>query len=115
MEASEYILKNNNGKTGEFFKDSINNFDFSIKNIYEVKKIVSGNEDKIKPTVFSKICSTTGLVIFLIKDSLEYIGVIHNIKKNIPFFSLKYLEFIGDLQNKIEKYKNYIKTISNNI
>ena len=115
MEASEYILKNNNGKTGEFFKDSINNFDFSIKNIYEVKKIVSGNEDKIKPTVFSKICSTTGLVIFLIKDSLEYIGVIHNIKKNIPFFSLKYLEFIGDLQNKIEKYKNYIKTINNNI
>ena len=115
MEASEYILKNNNGKTGEFFKDSINNFDFSIKNIYEIKKIVSGNEDKIKPTVFSKICATTGLIIFLIKDTLEYIGIIHNIKKNIPNLLLKYLEFIGEIQNKIDNYKNYIKKINNNI
>ena len=114
-EASEFILNNNNGKTGEFFKESINSFDFSIKNIYKIKKIVNGNEDRIKPTVFSKICQTTGLVIFLIKDSLEYIGIINNPKKNIPSLLLKYLEYIGDIQNKIENYINNLKKLNNNM
>ena len=114
-EAGEFILNNNNGKTGEFFKESIDSFDFSIKNIYKIKKIVSGNEDRIKPTVFSKICQTTGLVIFLIKDSLEYIGILTNPKKNIPSLLLKYLEYIGDIQNKIENYINNLKKLNNNM
>ena len=114
MEASDYILKNNNDKTGEFFKESVKNFDFSIKNIYEVKKIVNGNEDKIKPSTFSKICGTTGLIIFLIKDTLEYMGVIHNSKKSIPILQLKYLEYIGEIQQKMEKFINDIKKMNNN-
>ena len=109
IEACEYILSNNNGKTGEFFKESINNFDFSTKNIYEIKKIINGNLDKIKPNVYSKICGTTGLLIFLIKDTLEYIGIIHSLKKNIPSIMLKYLEYIEETQNNIEKYINIIK------
>ena len=114
MEASDYILNNNGGKTGEFFKESINNFDFSIKNIYEVKKIVNGNEEKIKPSAFSKICGTTGLVIFLIKDILEYMGIIHSTKKSIPILELKYLEYIREIQTKIENYINDIKKMNNN-
>ena len=47
IEVCEYILNNNNDKTGEFFKESINNFDFSPKNIYEIKKIINGNLEKI--------------------------------------------------------------------
>ena len=114
-EASEYILKTNNGKIGDFFKESIKNFDFSIKNIYKVKKVLNGNEEKIKPTVFSKYCGTTGLIIFLIKDTLEYLGIIHNVKKNIPCLLLKYLEYVKEIQNKIENYINDIKKINNNI
>ena len=114
IEACEYILNNNNGKTGEFFKESIHNFDFSPQNIYEIKKIVGGNVDKIKPNVYSRICGTTGLLIFLIKDTLEYIGIIHSIKKNIPSIMLKYLEYIGEIQNNIEKYINIIKKFNDN-
>ena len=114
IEACEYILNNNNGKTGEFFKESINNFDFSIKNIYEIKKIINGNLDKIKPNVFSKICGTTGLLIFLIKDTLEYIGIMHNLKKNAPSIMLKYLEYIEEIQKNIEKYINIIKKFNDN-
>ena len=114
IEACEYILNNNNGKTGEFFKESINSFDFSVKNIYEIKKIINGNVDKIKPNVYSRICGTTGLLIFLIKDTLEYIGIIHSIKKNIPSIMLKYLEYIGEIQNNIEKYINIIKKFNDN-
>ena len=113
LEASDYILNNNNGKTGDFFKESINNFDFSIKNIYEINKLVYGYKDKIKPNIYSKICGTTGLIIFMIKDSLEYMGVLHSTKKNIPSLVIKYLEFIEEIQNKIEKYMKFNKSFNN--
>ena len=114
IEVCEYILNNNNDKTGEFFKESINNFDFSPKNIYEIKKIINGNLEKIKPNIYSRICGTTGLLIFLIKDTLEYIGIIHSLKKNIPSIMLKYLEYIEKIQNKIEKYISIIKKFNDN-
>ena len=115
MEASDYILNNNNGKTGEFFKEAIKNFDFSAKNIYELKKIVKDQADKIKPQTYSKICSTTGLIVFLIKDTFEFIGIINNTKKNVPSLLLKYLEYIKDIQSKTEEYINYLKKINGNI
>ena len=115
FEASEYILNNNNNKTGDFFKESANNFDFSIRNIFELKRIVNGNEDKIKPTIFSKICGTTGLIIFLIKDSLEYCGIFHSNKKNIPCLLLKYLEYIQEILNKVDNYIDNLKQLNNNV
>jgi hypothetical protein len=113
-EVSDYILKNNNGSTGEFFKNSIKNFDFSAKNLYEVKKLVSGHEDKIKPSAVSKICQTTGLIIFMIKDTLEYVGIIDS-KKSVPALKLKVLEYIGELQTKIESYIENIRKINNRV
>ena len=110
--ASEHILKSNNGKTGDFFKNSIANFDFSYKNIYEIKKLINGQEDKIKPSFYSRICGTTGLFVFLIKDILEYIGILQNFNKNVPSIMLNYLKYIGELQNKIEFYINNIKKIN---
>ena len=115
LEASDYILNNCNGKLGEFFKESVNNFDFSIENIHEVKKIVGENKDKIKPSSYSKICGTTGLVIFLVKDTLEYIGVLHSAKKNIPSLLLKYSEYIEKIQKKIENYINYIQKFNDKV
>ena len=114
LEASDYILNNNNGKTGEFFKESINNFDFSIKNIYQINKLVYSHKDQLKPSIFSKICGTTGLIIFLIKDTLEYIGILHSLKKNMPYIVIRYLEFIQNMQNKIEKYMKVINGFNQN-
>jgi hypothetical protein len=110
--ASEHILKSNNGKTGDFFKNSIPNFDFSYKNIYEVKKLINGQEGKIKPSFYSQICGTTGLFVFLIKDILEYIGILQNYNKNVPSIMLSYLKYVGELQNKFELYINNIKKIN---
>lgn len=110
--ASDYILKNNNGKTGDFFRSSINNFDFSYKNIYEIKKLINGQENKIKPSFYSKICGTTGLFVFLIKDILEYIGILQNYDRNVPSIMLGYLKYVGELQNRIEIYINNIKKLN---
>ena len=40
-------------------------------------------EKKISPQFFSKVCGTTGLIIFLIRDALEYTGIIID-KKTLP-------------------------------
>ena len=113
--ATEYILLNCKDNLGDFFNNSLNNFDLSYRNIYEIRKIVHGNEDKIKPVIYSNLCGTTGLVIFLIKDVLEYLGIIINYKKNIPGIMIKYLEYINNNKNKVENYINKIKNFVLNI
>ena len=104
IQASDYILNNSNGKIGDFFRDSVENFEFSGKNIYEAKKLINGKEDQLKPANFTKICGTTGLVVFLIKDTLEYCGILLSLKKNVPSLCLKYLEYIAEMQSKMKKY-----------
>ena len=113
--AAEYILSNCNDNLGDFFNNSLNDFDLGFRNIYEIQKIVHGNEDKIKPVVYSNICGTTGLVIFLVKDVLEYLGIIINYKKNIPGIMIKYLEHINSNKNKVENYICKIKDFIVNI
>ena len=113
LEASDYILNKSNGKIGDFFKEASENFDYSPKNLYEVKKIIFGNEEKIKPIYFTKICPTTGFVTFLIKDTLEYCGLTISLKKNVPSICLNYLEYIKDMQDKIQKLIDDIDEWSN--
>ena len=99
-------------KVGDVFKQLVNNFDFSKENIYKIKNIIKGNEDKLKPKYYSKICATTGLVIFLVKDILEYLGLNTNNKSNTAAI-LANLEFLEKMKSKIPSYlkllQNYIK------
>ena len=104
----QYISDNIKGdKIGDLFKIIVNNFDFSQENIFQIKKIIKGNEDKLKPKYYSKICQTTGLVIFLIKDILEYLGL-NQTKKTSPAIILANLEFLEKMKTKIP---NYLKTL----
>ena len=113
MEASEYILNHNEGKTGDFFKNSVENFDFDVKNLYEIKKLLIGKEENLKPNYFRNIEGTTGLIFFVIKDALEYSGVILSMKKNVPFFCLKYLEYVEELHSNLIGYIENRKILSN--
>ena len=109
----KYILDNiKDDKIGDLFKDIVNNFDFSQENIFQLKNIVKGNEDKLKPKYYSKICQTTGLIIFLVKDILDYLGLNQN-KKSSPAIMLANLEFLEKMKTKIPNYlkvlQKYIK------
>ena len=106
----KFLLENNNSQTGTYFINSIQNFDFSPENLYKVKRIIGSKANEIKPTNYSKICGTTGLVIFLIKDTLEYCGIIQNDKKNIPSIVFKNLEFLEKIENKVDKYIDMLKS-----
>jgi hypothetical protein len=109
----KYILDNiKDDKIGDLFKDIVNNFDFCQENIFQLKNIVKGNEDKLKPKYYSKICPTTGLIIFLVKDILDYLGL-NQSKKSSPAIMLANLEFLEKMKTKIPNYlkilQKYIK------
>ena len=107
--ARNYILSNNNDETGSFFEKYIPEFDFSPKNIFKIKKLINGKEDKLKPLIYENICKTTGLVIFIIKDSLEYCGIILNNKKTKPKVLINYLEYLKGNLNKTKEYIDKLK------
>ena len=84
IKCTEYMGKNSNGKIGTFILEKFKGITFEHKKIFLLNKLLVGMKKKIIPNYFSKICGTTGLLIFLIKDTLEYCGVIVNEKKTQP-------------------------------
>ena len=66
---------------------------------------------KINPNYFSKICGTTGLLIFLIKDTLEYCGVIINDKKTQPARILDNLLYYKNTIDTLAQYIDYLSGI----
>ena len=81
VKCTEYLNSNGKGKIGNFILEKIEKCDYSNKTIYYIEKILKGKKDNISPSYFSKICGSTGLLIFLIKEMLEYCGVIISPKK----------------------------------
>lgn len=109
-EARIYFLENDDNKIGYFIKDNISEFDFTNENIYKLKKLTKGYEEKLKPTNYEKICETTTLFTFIIKDALEYCGIIYNKEKNNPSITISYLEFIREKLNDIKEYIDILKS-----
>lgn len=107
--ACAYILENNNNKTGTFFIQLIDDFIFTNENIDIVKRLCWGRLSNLKPTYYSKICGTTSLIIFLLKDALEYCGVIQNDKKNVPGIVYNSLCFLKGVEERMNKYIDYLK------
>ena len=109
-EASNFFLENNNNKIGSFIKEYITEFDYTKENIYKIKKLVMGKEDKLKPTYYENICKTTALISFIIKDSLEYCGIIPKENKMMPGVYISYLEYLKENLNKCKEYMYLIKS-----
>jgi len=61
----------------------VKNFNFSDDNLYKIARMCEYKDKKITPSFYSKVCGTTGLIIFLIRDALEYTGIIID-KKTLP-------------------------------
>ena len=108
----EHIKDKN--QIGDFFKNMVKEFEFSEENIFQIKKIIKGNEEKLKPRNYSQICATTGLVIFLVKDILEYLGLNINTNKGCPVFVLMNLEFLEKVKTKLPNYLKFLKNLMNN-
>ena len=97
------------GKIGNHLKDLVPKLDFTNENIFYISKLLDDNNKKITPSVYSKLCGTTGFVAFFIKDCLEYMGITDD-KKAAPQRLYKNAMFKFDnLQKKSEHLKNIIE------
>ena len=67
---SKFILDNKGNKLSDFCVRCVLKFNFDNKNIFKLKELVKDKAEKLKPAYFSKMCGTTGLFVFLIKDAL---------------------------------------------
>lgn len=108
---SEYVCKEEETKSLDaLFIESANNFCFDDKAIYEIRKI-SMVTDKYNPLDYSNICGTSGLFAFLIKDILEYTGILIDKKKTPPIRIKKNLEFYKQKYEGVNKFVEIINKI----
>ena len=104
----EYLNNNGKNKIGSFIFEKSKSFDFSHKNIYTLNKLLVGIKPKLNPGSFSKISGTTGLLIFIVRDALEFAGVLITNKtpKSRIYDNLMYYK------NLIEPLTNFIDFLS---
>ena len=103
-----YFSNEQNGKTGDILISMINKnkIDINGNNLYQIYNLVKENPNKILPNYFSKICGTTGLFAFIIKDILDFLGISPKIKnKENAFWT--YSDIIDSINEKINYLKNY--------
>ena len=113
-EISKFLLENMNENLANYVNEIAKKFDFSEKNIIKIKKICKDkNIDNINPSYMGKLCGTTGLLSFVIKDALEYSGIIED-KKTPPLRIKKNYEYQKEIIDNIEKYISIIKKIEEN-
>ena len=105
-----FILERNNNQTGTFIRNYISEFDFTCKNIYKLKILISGKERRLRPSIYENINETTGLISFIVKDSLEYCGLIPNKKRIIlPSIVINYLEYLNKIIKRTKEYLDILK------
>ena len=72
-------------------------------------KFIGNHINKITPTYYSKICPATGLLMFLLKDSIEYAGV-SIVEKKTPIQRIynNYNYNIEIFNSKVERIYYYL-------
>lgn len=79
----DILEKNAEGKPGSYLSSLLaTGIDDSSKNMNKILTLLGPNGYKITPNYYSKLCGTTGLLVFFIKDVLEYFGIIIDRKSN---------------------------------
>ena len=105
---TKFILDNKGNKLSDFCVRCVLKFNFDNKNIFKLKELAKDKSEKLKPAYFSKICGTTGLFVFLIKDTLEYCGAIEDKKTQPSRIKSNYL-YAKTIFDGINKFINFLE------
>ena len=111
VKSTEYLIKKSDGKIGTFILEKSKNFDFSHQSIYLMNRLLVGIKPKFIPTTFTKISGTTGLLFFLIKECLEYCGVLINDKKTQPNRIYDNLIYYKNLTDSLANFIDFISKL----
>ena len=103
--AKDIIYTSRKGQFGDHIKEMVNQIDFSVENLKIVNDMFKMNKEKFVPKYYSNLCQTTGLFFFLIKEILEYCGIMVGKKTCIPL-EYKLLDYELKLNQKNEEKLN---------
>ena len=105
-------FRNNSGKISELLNENINENKIIItgENLYKVFHLIEKDIHKFCSGYFSKLCGTTSIFIFYIKDILDFLGFSNDTKfQNNSYYCfseiLNYIDFkIKSLNDFLQKY-----------
>ena len=106
-----FWLYNDKRELGNFLYEKSKEFVFDDENIDKIEKMIKSYKNTIYPSYYSKICGTTGLIVFILKDALEYAGIFYNEKKT-PI--KRVFHNLEKQMNKIAKLKEFIERLKVN-
>lgn len=106
-----YFSHENKGKVGDLLKNIFEEKKIFIdgNNLYKIYKIVYKNLDKIYPKYFRTFCANTGLITFLIKELLDFVGISNDENTKVNSY-WTYTDIIDSLNNKIDYFSKSIFT-----
>ena len=104
-----WLINEGNKGLGNYLKEISKEFFYDDENIYKIEKIIKNDKLNFNPFYYSNICETTGLIVFLLKDVLEYIGILINPKKTPVKRRLNNLKY--QLTIKIDALKRFQKRL----
>ena len=108
---SKYVLDNKGEKLSKFCSETSKKFIFDDKNILKVKSLAKDLNEKLKPKYWTNICGTTGFFVFMIKDAVEYSGVLEDKKTQPSRIKENYL-YVKGLFEKLDKYVNFLEGLN---
>jgi hypothetical protein len=108
---SKYVLDNKGEKLSQFCSETSKKFIFDDKNILKVKSLAKDLNEKLKPKYWTNICGTTGFFVFMIKDAVEYSGVLVDKKTQPSRIKENYL-YVKGLFEKLDKYVNFLEGLN---
>ena len=100
--AKDIIFTNRKGKFGDHIKEMAQLIDFSDENLSVVNDMYQQCADKFNPKYYSNLCQTTGYFSMLIKEILEYCGIIEEKKTCVPM-KYKFFDYELKLYKKREE------------
>ena len=107
----EYFNEKGIDRIGSYLIEAAQHFNFDDRNVYFLNKLIMKQKAKMIPSYYSKICSSTGLVMFLIKDSLEYCGVMFSEKRTPHNRLVNNLIYEKGLLQRIRRIKEFVKKL----
>ena len=109
---SKFVLESKGEKKlSQFCNESINKFIFDNKNILKVKEMSIDMGEKLKPKYWSKICPTTGFFAFIIKDLVEYTGIIEDKKTQASRIKANYI-YVKSLFEKMDEFVKFLEGLN---
>ena len=106
-----FIWERKDMSLGQFVQSEIRNMDYSDKNIYNMKLFCKPYISTLNPLYYSKMCPTTGVFAFLVKEVLEYMGVVDSGREGECSARRKYKNLRYEMsltESKIDKINEFV-------